>query len=119
MISPLYKSHAREASLCHTIKNILHQLSPDAAILDSRIDRDGTYASYDRALIEEVAADNLAVQFCDDSIETRMAKQLGKQTHASCSRRQIRRKVMLFGDFLECLVTDCTTASSVFSFARS
>jgi hypothetical protein len=119
MIGRLDQPDPREAPLCHPSKDVLHQLASDRAILHGGIDRDRPDARHGRTLIEEVAADDLAVKLGDHRIEAGVCKQPRQEFGGDCGRGKIRRKVVLRSDRLEGFVTDRPTARGVCGVARS
>jgi hypothetical protein len=75
MIGRLDQTDPRIASARYPIKDMLHQLASDRAILHGRIDRDRPDASHCRTLVEEVTADDPAVKLGDHRIEASVRQQ--------------------------------------------
>ena len=69
MVCGLQKSDAWKLSLCGSVENGLHQAATDPQILHPGIHGDRANASDRRALVKEVAADNLAAGFSNNAEE--------------------------------------------------
>ena len=119
MIGRLDQPDPREAPLRHPIKDVLHQLASDCAVLHGRINRDRPDTSHGRTLIEEVAADDPAVKLGDHRIEAGVRKQPRQERGDDFGRGKVRRKVVLLSNGLEGFITDRTTVLGIFGVARS
>ena len=70
VIAGLYQTHTREILPGGAMMDVLHQLSPDHFVLDAGIDGDRPDPRDTVTLVEEIAADDVAVKFGDDAVET-------------------------------------------------
>src|SRR5262249_2747343 len=68
VIGSLYQPPPREAPLDNPLKDIVHQLAADRAILHRRIDSDRADAGDSRTLVNKVTAYDPAVEFGDHPI---------------------------------------------------
>ena len=119
MIGCLEQPYSREGPQLYSVERILHKLTPDRAILHRWINRDWPEASYGRTLVDEVTADDRAVEFGDYRIEARIGKQASQQPTRDFLRRKIWREIVLVGDCLKSVVTDLTTTLGICSGTRS
>src|SRR4051812_5413376 len=106
VIRGLKQPYSREGLLLYSVEGILHKLTPDRTILHRGINRDWAEASYGRTLVDEVTADDRAVEFGDHRIEARVSKQPSQQPTRDFLRRKIWREIVLLGDCLKGVVTD-------------
>lgn len=88
------------------VMGVLHQLSPDCFVLDAGIDGNRRDAGDAVTLVEEVAADYLAVKFGHDAVKTGVTQHPGKEFDQPVNRREVRREMMCLRDRLERLVAD-------------
>jgi hypothetical protein len=84
---------------------VLHQGGADAPILHCRIDGDGSQPDDWRTLIDEVAADNTAVEFGNDAVRGTRASSR-QQTDRDIGIAERGRKIVLRCDRREGLVAD-------------
>ena len=69
VVRSLQQPDAGEATLVGTLHDTLHEQTPEAAVLNRRIDGDRADACDRRALVEEVATEDLAVTLGDNRVE--------------------------------------------------
>ena len=79
-----------------------------AAVLDVRVNRDGTHAKYRPAFIQTIATDHLTVELSDDAPESRMVEHHGKQTDPVLGSGQIRWEAVRRRDLVERFVANAT-----------
>jgi hypothetical protein len=79
MVRGLEQPDTWKAPLSGSVKGGLHQPATNPSILPLRVYRDRSKASYRGALVEKVAAHNLATHFCDNTEKPRMREQHSDQ----------------------------------------
>src|SRR5438309_8789375 len=104
----LHQPYPRTRTFVSPVDHRLHQQASHTPILRSRIDRDRSDSCNRGTLIQAIASYNLAVDFCDDAVETGMGEKRLQQTDADFSRRNIGWETMLFVDCGESFITDPT-----------
>jgi hypothetical protein len=72
VIRGLAQPHPRTVTLGHPPEHRLHELAPDRAVLDRRIDRDGPHTGNRQPLIQDITADDAAAQLGNDDIVSRV-----------------------------------------------
>ena len=113
VITGLKEANAGNAPFCSSRHAVAHQCASNSPILHSRIDRDRTDACDRRPLIHKIAADDLVIDFGNDSVKSRIYDKLRDQSNRYVCRGQIGRKIMLIGDCCECFITNCAAALCV------
>src|SRR5215831_6945482 len=106
MIARLHEANACEPLAVRALHNGLHELAPDAVVLHFRIDRDWADARYATALVEKIAADDLATELGDNSVEAGITDQHGKEAGRDLWAREVRWEIMFAGDRGKRLVTN-------------
>src|SRR3954454_22086268 len=94
----LHESDSRERALVCTVDHSSHQHAPHGPILHVRHDRDRPYSGDYRTLVQTITSHNLAIDLCDDAIETRVSKEYLEKANADFSRGDVGWKSMLFVD---------------------
>src|SRR5579875_2347297 len=97
----------------------LHQLSPDPFVLDAGIDGNRADPGDAVTLVEEVAADYLAVKFGHDTVETGVTQHPSKEFDRLVNRREVRREMMCLRDRFERLTADRATHLRVLQLAAA
>ena len=106
MIRRLHKPHAGRVARRGSLHHRLHQAAPDRAVLHRGVDGYRPDAGDRIALVEKIAADDLAVEFGDHFVEARMRHQEGKDRDGVFGTGKVGRKVVFLGDRFECVVSD-------------
>jgi hypothetical protein len=124
----LQQPHAGRFSFAGTLEHRNHQAPADGLVLDRRIHRDWADAGDRAPLIEEIAADDLAVLLRNHRIKAGMRQQHGENMRRDFRGGEIRRKIVLVVDGLEGLEADrsayggirrCTGAQHDAHFSKS
>ena len=77
VVAGLQQAYASFLLPRRTIKNVLHQAQPEAAVLCCRINGDRSDAGNAGSLVEEITADDLPLVLGDDRVEARMGQRHG------------------------------------------
>src|SRR5262249_53525901 len=115
----LHQADARKAPFGGAVHHGLHELPPKRAIHHGRINRDRANAGDHRALVQEVAADDLAIQLSDHGVEPWMREQHGGHAGGDLHGGKVRREVMLISNGLEGLVEDSAALLGIVNGAWS
>jgi len=106
VIGRLDQPHPRTPAIGNALENCLHEAAPDHPVLGRGIDGDARNTRNGRALVEEDAPDDTALELGDHRIVARVGKPPLRRFHGRLGRGKIRRETMAIGDRLERLVAD-------------
>jgi hypothetical protein len=91
----------------------LHQAAADPFVLHRGIDRDRADAADRRALVEKIAAKDMAVFFRHDPVEAGIGDQHLGETGRDRDRREIAREIVPVGDRREGVVHDAAAGRGI------
>jgi len=106
VIGGLDQSHPRTPALGNALQNCLHESASDHPVLGRGIDGDARNTGNGRALVEESAPDDAALELGDHAIVARVGQPPLGRCNSRLGRRKIRRELMPVGDRLERFVAD-------------
>jgi hypothetical protein len=106
-------------ALGHPLEHCLHKLVSDHAILDRGIDRGGTHTGNGRPLIEDVTADDAAIQLGNDDIIAWVGEPSREVRDSYLGRGRVWGKMMVLGNCLECLIADRPTPVGIVGRAQA
>src|SRR5690242_18044340 len=113
MISNLNKPNTGMMPTFGTVQDRLHQPAPKRGILRSRKDRNRTDSCNRITFPQKIAAHDSAIALSHDREDIRSSQDHCVQSGCDFSRREVRWKMMLLGNRLECFVADPAASRSV------
>ena len=119
MIGGLAQPHPGTPALGHPLECGLHELAPDRAVLDGGIDGDRPHPGDLRPLIEDITADEAAVQFGDDHVIARVGEPSRKVGDRPLGSGRVRRKPMVLRNGLKGLIADRPTPVGIVGRAQA
>jgi hypothetical protein len=109
MVGALEEANTRETTLVHAVKRRLHQPAADPKILHLRVHGDRPQACDWGPLVEEVTANDRAIQFGDDAKEPWMRQQHCHEIRRHIHRGKVGGKIVFGGNGSKRLEADSTT----------
>ena len=118
VVRRLEQAYPGSPSVGGAAQDVEHQGSPDAAVLDVGVDADRADTDDRGAFIQEVAADDLAVDLGHHRVDLRVREHRGRHVEANLGRGEVRRESVRGGDRAEGVVTDPSADLGVVAAAR-